>query len=1023
MKYLYTILFFFSPFIVFGQLVTGNIKNSENAPYPRVTVSEKGKNNFVVSNDKGEFSIRLTGPNASIRFSAIDAEPLEVVYAGQPHMEVVLKTKTNKLDEIQVIAYGTITQRNTVGSITKVSGSDLQEQAITNPLAGLEGTVPGMTVVQSSGVPGASFTIQVRGQNTVNADLANNAFLPLDQPLFIVDGVPFAPQNGNINQFPSVASPGTGASDNFYGGISPFNGLNVADIESIEVLRDASATAIYGSRGGNGVVLITTKKGKAGKAKLNLNLNDGESVIGRTMPMMNTQQYLQMRRQAFANDGLTPNNTPYDPAYAPDLTVFDTTKYTDWKKYFFGNTAHNLNLNASLSGGSENSQFRIGTGFNRDTYIIPGDFADNRATFSVNIHHSSENKKFMLDFTSNYGYEKNNSPGDPNILTAYTLEPDYPSLTDKQGNLVWNYNGVSLDGTSAQANPSAYLKELYSVQNISLNSNLILSYHILNGLVFRTSFGYSTYNSKEYAGDPLAAQNPEFAPQATSRFGNNDFMTWLIEPQLEYKTKLKKLDLEVLLGNTLEKNSNSITEVDGIGYGNDDLIQSISGSSSQYATDQFSVYKYIAFFGRVNLKFDKRFIVDVTGNHDGSSRFGPDKQFGNFGSVGGGWLFNEEQFVKDNLPFLTYGKLRGSYGTTGNDQAANYQFLPRWAPTTYSYNGIVGYVPQNLYNPNFTWATTKKLEFGIELGFLKDRILFSSTWYRSRTGDQLISYNLPAQTGFNGVLENENALVQNTGFEIVLQASVIKTDAFTWHSSFNVTIPQNKLLAFPGLSTSSYSTTYQIGKPVTEIYGFKYAGVNPADGYFQFYGANGKITESPIATQGGSFNDFVPISKGYPDFYGGWQNSFKYRNLQLDLFLQYSKQQGQNYLGQIYLYSPGLEYNQPVQLLNAWKATGQSSPYQVLSSQQGQTTTSAQYFRESTGAYGDASYVRFKTIALSYNLPSNFLKKLSVQNLRVFLTAQNLFTITGYKGNDPETQSFYGVPPLKTVSCGIQTTF
>lgn len=258
---------------------------------------------------------------------------------------------------------------------------------------------------------------------------------------------------------------------------------------------------------------------------------------------------------------------------------------------------------------------------------------------------------------------------------------------------------------------------------------------------------------------------------------------------------------------------------------------------------------------------------------------------------------------------------------------------------------------------------------------------------------------------------------------MVLQASVLKSDAFTWRSSFNITIPKNKLLAFPGLSTSSYSTTYKIGKPLTEAYGFKYADVNPTDGYFQFYNADGKLTESPTPTQGGNFNDFAPISKGSPDFYGGWQNTFKYKNFQLDIFLQFSKQQGQNYLAQIYLYSPGLEYNQPVQLLNAWKVPGQSSPYQVLSSQQGQTTTSAQYFRESSGAYGDASYIRFKTIAFSYNLPTNFLKKLSVQNLRVFLTAQNLFTVTGYQGNDPETQSFYGVPPLKTVSCGIQTTF
>lgn len=1023
MKYLFVLFALIAPAVLFGQLVTGTIKTQDNEAYPGVTVAEKGHNNFAISNEKGEYRLKLVGAHPVIRFTALGAEALEVPYQGQSRLDVVLKSRTNALDEVQVIAYGTSTQRNSVGSITKIAGRDLAEQPITNPLAGLEGKVPGLTVEQTSGVPGASVTLQIRGQNTVNPDNAHNIYAPLDQPLIIVDGVPFAPQNNNINQFPSVASPGIGPFNDNYGGISPFNGLNPADIESIEVLRDADATAIYGARGGNGVILITTKKGKAGHPVVDVSLNDGESVIGHTMPMMNTRQYLQMRRQAFAGDGLVPNSTPYDPAYAPDLTVFDTTRYTDWKKYFLGNTAHNLNLNASLSGGSVNSQYRLASGFNRDTYIFPGDYADSRATFSTSLHHNSENKRFSLDFTANYGYEKNNSPGDPALLSAYTMVPDYPALTDKSGGLVWNYNGVPLDGFSAQSNPAAYLKELYSIQNVSLNSNLLASYRIINGLVFRTSFGYSSYNSQEYYGDPLAAQNPEYGPESTARFGNNDFMTWLIEPQLEYKVSLKRTAIDFLAGNTLERQTNATSEVDGVGYGNDDLIRSISGSSSQYATDQYYDYKYIAFFGRLNVKFNGKYIFSATGNHDGSSRFGPDRQFGNFGSVGGAWLFNEEPFVRAALPFLSYGKLRGSFGTIGNDQAANYQYLPRWAPSTYAYGGVTGYVPQNLYNPDFSWASTQKLEFGLELGFLKDRILFSSTWYRSRTGNQLISYNLPAQTGFSFVFENENALLENSGLEFVLQAAIIKKDKFTWNSSFNMTVPHNKLLAFPGLATSSYAQTYQIGKPITEVYGFKYAGVNPADGYFQFYGANGQLTENPMTPQGGSFNDFVPISKGYPDFYGGWQNSFRYRNFRLDIFLQFSKQQGQNYLGQIYSYVPGLQYNQPAVLLDAWKSPGHASPYQVLSSQQGQTLNSAQDFLQSSGAYSDASYIRVKTISLSYALPAELVKKLSVQNIRVYVAAQNLFTITGYKGNDPETQNFYGVPPLKTVSCGIQTNF
>ena len=1022
MRYLYFILLLMCPAVCCCQTITGTVKNPNHDPLDGITVTIKGTTIKTATDVRGEFKLTVDNVNAILVFTAANMEAFECPLTGKKKLTIVLKPRVNTLDEVQVIAYGTNTQRNTVGSISKVTSEAISEQPVTNPLAALEGRVPGLVVTPPSGLPGASFNVQIRGQNTLNPTLA--ATVPLNEPLFIVDGVPFAPQNGNINQFRSLASPGDAVTYNDkYGGMSPFNSINPADIESIEVLRDADATAIYGSRGGNGVILITTKKGKAGKTEFTLNLIDGESMIGHTMPMMNITQYLAMRRQAFANDGLTPDNIVYDDAYAPDLTVFDTTRYTDWKKYFFGHTAHNLDLNSSLSGGDANTQFRLGTGFNRDSYIFPGDYADYRASFSASIHHNSLNKKFTVDFTSGYSYDKNNSAGDPSVLTAYTLEPDYPSLLDNKGNLVWTYKGAPLDGSYAAYNPLAYLKELYSIQNISLNSNVLVGYKITDGLTVRTNLGYSTYNSKEYYGDPLSAQNPEFSPVATASFGNNDFMTWIIEPQAEYKSKFKQLSYNILLGSTFQKTSNSSSQITGSGYINDDLIHSISAAPVQNATDSYSDYKYDAVFARMNLNWDAKYLLSLTANRDGSSRFGPDKQFGDFWSVGGGWLFNEEPFIKNNFGFLSYGKLRGSYGTTGNDGIADYQYLSRWLPTTYTYGGSFGYTPQNLYNPDFTWATTKKLEFGLELGFLKDRLLFNATWFRSRSGDQLITYNLPSQTGFNNVLENWNAVVQNTGIELSVQSSIVRSGGFTWTSSFNMTLPNNKLVSFPGLAQSSYAVKYQEGQPLGTIYGFRYAGVNPSTGLFQFYNSKGQVTETPFAPGSGSFNDFVKIGSLDPKFYGGWQNTFRYKEIQLDLFFEYRKQLGINYLGQVYNYLPGNEFNQPVAVSNAWSKPGQVTNLQVYSSQYGQAATAASDFIRSTGAYSDASYIRFKTISLSYNLPPAITRRYNIQNARLYLTAQNLFTITGYKGNDPETQSFYGVPPLKTISCGLQLTF
>ncbi|MHB8208615.1 SusC/RagA family TonB-linked outer membrane protein [Mucilaginibacter sp.] len=1018
MKILYLLFFLLSPSLAICQL-TGTVINDHHEPLKGITVTVKGTKSATTTNDKGQFKLPLSPAPVILRFTATNVEPLEIIWTGQKDLTVVLTTRLNKLDEVQVIAYGTNTQRFNVGSVTKVTAEDIDKQAVTNPLSALEGMVPGLVITPTSGIPGSSISVQIRGQNTLNG---TGSFIPpQDNPLYVIDGVPFAPQNSNVNQFASLASPGiSGEFNNPYGGISPFNSIDPADIESIEVLRDADATAIYGSRGGNGVILITTKKGKAGNTETSLSIRKGISFIGATMPMMNTQQYVAMRNEAFKNDGLTPNTTLYDPAYAPDLLIFDTTKYTNWKKVFLGNTAHNTNATASVSGGSNETQFRLGAGFNQDTYLFPGDYADNRASFSASIHHTSPDKKLTLDFSTNYSYDKNNSSGAPNLLAAYTLEPDYPSLTDSKGNLVWNYNGVPLNGSQASNNPFSYLKENYSIQNVNLNSSLLIAYQFIKGLTLRSSFGYNTFNSQEYTGDPLSAQNPANNPVASASFGTNNFTTWIIEPQLEYKGSSQKSNYAILLGSTFQKNSNGSTVTDASGYINDALINSISGAPTTYSTDNYNEYKYTALFGRINYRWDDKYILDINARRDGSSRFGPDKQFGNFGSVGSGWLFNEEPFVKDNLKFLSYGKLKGSYGITGSDAVADYQYLSRYAPTNYPYQGGIGYLPQNLYNPQLSWATTKKLEAGIELGFLQDRLLFSATWYRDRTGNQLVPYQLPSQTGFTSVFENLNALVQNTGVELSLQSTVVKSEHFSWSSSFNMTIPQNKLLAFPGLASSSYSTTYLIGQPLSVIKGFKYAGVNPQTGLFQFYTASGQLTENPAPAENGAMNDYDNLGTTDPKFYGGFQNSFKYKDFQLDIYLTYKKQMGMNYLYSVYANLPGLEINEPTAILSRWQSPGQQATIEKFSSQYNDAYNQGNNFFQSSGVYSDASYIRLKTLSLSYTLPDKIAKRFKARSLRVYLTGQNLFTITDYKGNDPETQNFYGVPVLKSLSAGLQ---
>ncbi|MEZ2334723.1 SusC/RagA family TonB-linked outer membrane protein [Mucilaginibacter sp. RCC_168] len=1022
MKYIYICLIALFPTIGFAQIITGTVNDVQQKPLSGITVAEKGTRQATVTDDKGEFKIKLTSAQSTLVFTAANLETQEIRIAGQNVLKIILNPKLTTLDEVHIIAYGTSTQRNSVGSITKVSSAEIQQQPVANPLAALEGRVAGLSITASSGMPGSSFIVQIRGQNTLNSNLLN--YSPKDQPLFIIDGVPFSAQNDNINQFPSAISPGLGSYyGNPYGGVSPFNSINPADIESIEVLKDADATAIYGSRGGNGVILITTKKGKIGKTSLDVNVDDGISTVGRTMPMMNTQQYLAMRREAFANDNLTPNNILYDAAYAPDLMVFDQSKYTDWKKYFIGNTAHHFNSNAAVSGGTANTQFRIAAGFNRDTYIFPGEYGDNRFSFSSNLHHSSNDKKFTLDFTTSYSYDKNISSGSQNLLTAFGLEPNYPNAVDALGNLLWNYKGVPLDGSYATYNPFSALKSDYETNSASLNSNLLLSYQIFNGLTFRTSTGYGTFQSNEFTSNPLASQNPGYNPTATANFGNLNLNTWIVEPQVEYKSTFKKALYSILVGSTFQQKSNNSTQVEGSGYINDYLIHSISGSATQTASDISSLYKYSALFARFNVRWDGKYILDLNGRRDGSSRFGSGKRFGNFGSAGAGWIFSEESFFKDKLTLLSYGKLRGSYGITGSDGVGDYNFISRYAPTVYNYNGTLGYLPQNLANDQFGWATTKKLELGLELGFLQDRFLLTSSWYRNRSGNQLISYLLPYQTGFSTVVENSSALVQNTGWEFTLQAKIIISQAFSWNASFNASLPKNKLLAFPNLSTSSYATTYIIGRSINEKIGFRSAGVNPTTGLFQFYDANGNIISTPQSAIGNSLNDYYDIGNLDPKFYGGLSNTFNYKNFQLSVFVEFKKQNGINYLGQLYA-TPGIESNQPEALIAAhWKGPGDNATYQKYSSQYGDAAVALSNFKQSDGIYSDASYLRLKTVSLSYSVPAQILKKLSANTLRLYINAQNLFTITSYRGSDPETQNFYGVPTLRTITGGLQLSF
>jgi TonB-linked SusC/RagA family outer membrane protein len=1020
------------------QDITGKVIDSLGQPLSGASVSLKdtkfntttdNKGNFTFSGvPQGKYQLQATyiGYDRLLRNIEVSTETL--------NLRLILHTATNPLDQVQIIAYGENTQRFNVGSVATVTATQIEQQPQENILLDLQGRVPGLTVTPTSGAPGAAVQVQIRGQNT----LANNLNpSPFDQPLFIIDGVPFAPQNNNLNQFNSLASGisygSLGSAGNIYAGISPFSSINPLDIESITVLKDADATSIYGSQGSNGVILITTKKGKAGKTELNVSLQTGPVTDARDIQMMNTQQYLAMRRQADINDGYPAN--PTQPFNNPDIFILDPNSNTDWFKQFFGGTANNTIVHASLTGGTANTTFIVSVGNAHQTYNFPGNFADDTYTLHTGFHHNSLDNKLSVDFGTDFSYDQNNSSGAPSVLKAYTLPPNYPALLNPDGSLAWTYRGYNLGTTlfSSNPNPFAYLDQPANLQSYNLNNHLNVSYKLFTGLTLSSIFGYSRLTTQEYSAEPISSQNPVFNPVNMAAFGNSIFQTLDISPQLTFFKQISRGKLSAVVGGEYKKSINSSNSVIGQNYANDALLGSIDGAATVSANDNFNEYKYAGIFGRLNYLWDSKYIINLTGRRDGSSNFGPGRQFGDFGSVGAGWIFSEEGWLKDNkaLSFLSYGKLSLTYGTSGGDGVAPYQYQPNWTAqgTSNSFEGIVPYSPTNLFNTDYSWSLTKKTNAALNIGFLKDRILLNLQVYQNTTSNQITSYTLPIQTGYGSVIENFPATVQNRGWEVDVSSVNVKAKDFSWQSSFNISGNSNKLVAFPGLAASPYADQYVIGQSTSEIFGYRYLGVNPQTGLFQFLSANGQPTYHPINNLYAQGGDEVPIENLTPKFFGGFSNTFTYKGFSLMLFFDFSKQIGLNFIGATYQIgrAPGSYYsNQPVQVLDGlWQQPGDIAQFQRLTAGNNSLAgEAASAFQRSTGAYSDASYIKLKTCALAWNIPAEYVKRIGLKSANIYVNAQNLFTITPYQVLDPETAGqIYSFPLQRTIVAGLNLNF
>lgn len=969
--------------------VSGTVTHN-GQPLSGVTVSQEGSTQATATNSSGRYQLTVTGAVPGLIFRHPKHPLWREEVAGRTVVDVELGGKVQQIQEVTLNAgYYTVKDKERTGSIAKVTAKDIENQPVTNVLSAIQGRVAGVNIVQNGGVVGGGYQIEIRGRNSLRT--AANSTVDGNQPLYVVDGMVMG---GEIStRYAGTVLP--------LGSISPLNSINPNDIESVEILKDADATAIYGSRGANGVILITTKKGKAGSLNLSFTANYGMSRIINNLELMNTEQYLNVRRQAFANSGVVNY-----PATAYDVNgTWDPQRNTNWPNELIGNTATFNEIRASLSGGSEQTKFVVSAGHREQGTPFGQGFRYVSQTLSNNMSHRSKDRRLELGVSNSFSLLKNNVVNTDVTQQAFLLAPNAPELYTADGALNW------AGGTFS--NPAGAYKSAYTNDTGQLITNLTSAYRILENIRIKVNGGINYRTFEEWSLQPNTMYNPTSAlglSSATSRSGKNnqEHFSFMLEPQLSWDFRLGNHEVSTLVGSALQQDKSSSSYLSGTGYESNAFISNIAAAKTKTLGDQLtSEYRYAAVYGRLNWQYAGKYILNLTGRRDGSSRFGPNNRYANFGAAGAAWIFTKENRVGD-LTWLSFGKLRGSYGLAGSDNIGDYQYNDTYTVSPLIYNGVTGLVPSRLFNPDYSWEKTRKLEATVELGFFRNRLNLTASWYRNRSSSQLVGYQLPAVAGFTSVLANLDAEVENKGTELEIHARPLGNRPLLWETSFNVSFPKNKLLSFPGLEGSTYSNSYVIGMPVNIIKLYHLQGIDPATGKYLFtdYNGDGKISAP---------DDNKVVEQLGVRYFGGWSNRIGYRNLHFSFLVQFVKQRSRNYNSAIP--SPGSMSNLPVEALNVWSAENPDGLYMPYQSAFNPLHT---YFQSSSATVSDASFIRLKNVQLDYTMPVN---SSLFSSARVYVQGQNLITHTRYFGYDPENPMVSFLPPLKTWSFGTQINF
>lgn len=948
--------------------VTGN-------PVEGASVIIKGKEQKgTLTNSAGLFEISAANRD-TLLISHITFGSTQIPVASVTNNPIMLKSQANEMDDVVVIGYGTAKKSDLTGAVVALTQKDFNKGAITSADQLIAGKAAGVQVVQNSGEPGGGISVNIRGVGSINAG---------NSPLYVVDGLPLdnsAVVSGSGTNFTGMRTPR-----------NPLNSINPGDIASIEVLKDASATAIYGSRGANGVVLITTKSGKAGALKVNYDVYAGVQNVAHKIRMLNPEEYMS-----------TINNIIDEGGGSQSQKVTQISDGgTDWLNQVYKKNAGIQNHNLSFSGGSEKTSFLVSLNYyNQDGILINSN--NTRYAARINLEHRASDKfKLGMNLNSSYikdlyvpnGMDLNERAGI--IYAAINYDPTL-SIYDSTGKYTLSKD-MNIDNPLAIANGKKAVSNLYRTFGTVYGE-----YKILNSLTAKINLGADIVNQERntYV-DRTTIDGGAANGIASILNGKNS--NYLIEATLAYKETIGKSAINAVVGITEQKFIDNSTSSEARGFPSDAIgTNNLSlGDPGTFITGSGkSENSLLSYLGRINYLFDNKYLITGTMRVDGSSRFGANNKYGYFPSLAVGWKINEENFIK-NIDAINNLKLRASWGQTGNQEIGNYQSISTFSTgylAVFDGAQVSSVTPSRIANPDLKWETSEQLNVGIDFGILNNRISGSVEWYDKTTKDMLLSLPIPRSTGFSTQLTNIGSM-RNSGFEVMLNTDNIKGSAFTWSSTIVFNTLKNKVLNLGGVpNIISGSAITRVGSPVNSFYGYIIDGVwqvhddfsstndNVTPGDQKYRDINGdKIVDA---------NDRTIIGNSFPDYIWSFTNNFSYKNVQLYVFFEgmSGADMLNNNLRDTY-FPANLKRNRLAEpLLNRWTESNPSNVYPsfVTPNTQGDKTTN-------TYTVEDASYLRLNTVRLSYYIP---LKSKVVKGLSVYVSGQNLWTLTNYTGYDP----------------------